>query len=214
MIYDITVAVRLTAEHLEGHIASRHIATDFNIDVSDNLDKAAYLDDDLPTEQGCSAITQVLIQGLIANINLAKAKGWRDTAGHLTHIIQSLSKGAAQGADITEGTFDDSPADREKPKHMSTNIELVAELEKLNTSHKYDRLIKNARDNHYHNFKAPEDVVCGKVLLVEHLSDFPELAEIRQKVINGVYDESPDEADREAMRKDTPKGLWDTLGLN
>ena len=38
--------------------------------------------------------------------------------------------------------------------------------------------------------------------LAEELFEFTELSDVRKDVINGVYDESPDEEDKAKMRED------------
>jgi len=97
---------------------------------------------------------------------------------------------------------------------QSTNKELVEELEKRNVEGKYDQMIRKAKLNWYHDFKAPDEAPGGtKLDLVNDLANFPELNDIRRDVINGEYDESPDEEDKENMRAYAPKSLWKSLGL-
>jgi hypothetical protein len=90
----------------------------------------------------------------------------------------------------------------------STNKELVTELTERNTEGKYDKLIERAKDNGYHDFKFDEDkyedCICPKMDLVEDLKTFPELNDIREAVIGGDYDESPDEEDTRKMEEDFP----------
>jgi len=83
----------------------------------------------------------------------------------------------------------------------STMIELPQELEALNKDGKYDEIIAEAKAGEYHDYKN-QKYTCGKVAVVEKLNEFPELNHIRNAVINGDYDESPDEDDKEMMRKD------------
>lgn len=96
----------------------------------------------------------------------------------------------------------------------STNKELVEELTRRNTKGEYDQLIKNALANRYHDYKNPDDVICGKIDLVNELTHFPELSDIRKQVINGDYDEVADEDDKAAMRAELPKYMWESMGLN
>lgn len=97
----------------------------------------------------------------------------------------------------------------------TTNVELVQELTERNTEGKYDKIIERAKDCGYHDFKMDddkyEDSIGPKIDLVNDLSKFPELEDIRQGVINGVYDESPDEEDKRKMEEEMPflKGLFD-----
>ncbi len=83
----------------------------------------------------------------------------------------------------------------------STNKELIEELTTINVNGRYDRIIAEAKDNQYHDYKNTK-YTCGKVQLVSDLSEFPELKFIEKEVMDGIYDESPDEQDKEMMRKD------------
>lgn len=89
----------------------------------------------------------------------------------------------------------------------TTNVELVQELTERNIEGKYDKIIERAKENGYHDFKMDDekyDSICGKMDLVSHLSIFPELEDIRQGVINGDYDESPDSDDIAELEKYFP----------
>jgi hypothetical protein len=95
----------------------------------------------------------------------------------------------------------------------ATNKELVEELTSINVDGKYDQLIENAKSGRYHDFKNPDDVICGKTELVHDLQKFPELEQYRQDVMNGDYDEEADEDDKEMMREGLPPSMRDILGL-
>ena len=96
----------------------------------------------------------------------------------------------------------------------STNVDLVKELTERNTEGeekyegKYDKIIERAKENGYHDFKFDEDkypdCICPKIDLVQDLSKFPELEDIRKGVINGDYDESPDDDDKKMMIEEMP----------
>jgi hypothetical protein len=90
----------------------------------------------------------------------------------------------------------------------TTNIELVNELIKRNSSGKYHAIIERARENGYHDFKFDEDkypdCTCPKIDLVNDLTEFSELSDIRKAVIDGEYDESPDEDDKKKMMEECP----------
>lgn len=90
---------------------------------------------------------------------------------------------------------------------MNTHIELVAELRKRNSDGRYDTLIENAQTMGYHDYKFDydfwdRDYVEPKTKLVEDLRKFPELEDIAQQVMNGDYDEKPDEEDRMILFND------------
>lgn len=72
---------------------------------------------------------------------------------------------------------------------MTTDVELVAELEKRNLGGRYDELINNAICGMYHDFKSEEPF--PKTLLILHLDNFAELEDIIEDVENGMYDEDP-----------------------
>jgi hypothetical protein len=96
----------------------------------------------------------------------------------------------------------------------STMIELVAELEKINSDGRFDQIIANAKSGRYHDYKNPDDVVCGKMELLKDLTVWvPKTISIMQDVKDGVYDEEADEEDKAMLRKDLPKGMWKALGL-
>jgi hypothetical protein len=70
---------------------------------------------------------------------------------------------------------------------MNTDIELVEELKKRNTEGRYDRLIANAESGMYNDWRSM--IAMPKMSLAKELHEFPELADLREAVINGVYDE-------------------------
>jgi len=70
---------------------------------------------------------------------------------------------------------------------MTTDVELVAELEKRNLGGRYDEIINNAVCGVYHDFRSEEP--APKTLLVLHLDSFPELEDIQEDVKYGKYDE-------------------------
>jgi len=90
----------------------------------------------------------------------------------------------------------------------STAKDLVEVLKERNSDGKYDRIIERASLNGYHDHKFtkvlghPEygECVCPKVQLVQDLSNFPELADVANEVMNGIYDEPADAEDVEEMR--------------
>jgi hypothetical protein len=106
MEYSFEARVKLTLEHTQGDEKSRHMETNFNLEVCDNLKRDEYLDSkNLPTKAGSHSFTNVLIQGLVGNIHMADQKGFRDSADHLRYIIAELEKGFISIADMEAGTF-------------------------------------------------------------------------------------------------------------
>jgi hypothetical protein len=104
-------------------------------------------------------------------------------------------------------------------------IDLVDILSKRDAE-KYRPIIERAALNGYHDHKHdkipghPEygECTCPKVQLVKDLSEFPELEDIRQEVMNGKYDEPADKEDQEEMRgwlmdDNSPDGMFTMLGF-
>lgn len=98
-----------------------------------------------------------------------------------------------------------------------TNIEMVSELRMLSNSVLRDKIIKEAEDCSFHDYKS--NAVCGKMFFVEVAnwfynnihkvtdsntasSDIEIMKKIEDDVKNGVYDEVADEIDRKNMRND------------
>jgi len=84
--------------------SSRHVETDFRLEVSKNQDKSIFLDfKGRPKKEGIKPLTQTFIQGLVGNIHFAHEKGYWDSAAHLRYIIDELTRGFATVAKTSEG---------------------------------------------------------------------------------------------------------------
>ena len=104
--FSFTGISQVTMSHEKGAPTSRHVATDFRLDVSKNLDKGIYLDkEDLPTKAGIKPLTQAFIQGLVGNIHMAHEKGYWDSAGHLRYVMDELQRGFAEVAKVGSGNI-------------------------------------------------------------------------------------------------------------
>lgn len=103
----------------------------------------------------------------------------------------------------------------------------LAEILSNRDSAKYAAIIERAANNGYHDHKFdkipahPEygDCACPKIQLVADLSQFPELIDIQQQVMDGVYDEPADKEDQAEMRgwlmdEDSPDGMFTALGFD
>ncbi len=107
MEFKIKASCVLTIEHNSGNKTSKHIHTDFNLNVSDNMDWTLYLDEEgLPTAAGTKALTQCFVQGIIGNIHYAHEKGYRNDAEHLRYIISELERGFIENTTIEKGNLD------------------------------------------------------------------------------------------------------------
>jgi len=106
MEFEIEGRCVVKLKHKEGEKTSTHVSTDFNLDVSKNLDRKMYLDrDDLPTHAGTKMLTQCFVQGLVGNIHNAHEKGFWDSAEHLRYIIAELEKGFISVPTIYKSNF-------------------------------------------------------------------------------------------------------------
>jgi hypothetical protein len=74
----------------------------------------------------------------------------------------------------------------------TTAVDLVNILSARNKDGRYDKLINEARHNHFHTYKSPLEINNPKDYLIECLAAFPELTDISQEVVAGVYDEPAD----------------------
>ncbi len=111
-----------------------------------------------------------------------------------------------------------------KRVRKDTRIHLVQELEALqgNPRNEYvDLIIKEAKAGEFHDYKNNR-YPCGKVAVVEHLRQATVhasseqagmLMRLRQRVIDGEFDEEADEEDKAEMRKLLPKEAWPQFGL-
>ena len=106
MEFSFEAKVVLTLEHKQGMTKSKHVATDFNLEVIGPLDRSAYINNrGLPTRDGSQVLSNVLIQGLVGNIHMAHEKGFRDSAEHLRWIISELELGFVTVANVEQSKF-------------------------------------------------------------------------------------------------------------
>jgi hypothetical protein len=104
MEFSFEAVVKVTASHQRGDRSSKHVATDFRLEVSKNLADAMYNDaDGLPTKDGADALTKTLVQGLIGCIHMQHQRGWKNDAENLRSIIAQLEKGFVSIADLSKG---------------------------------------------------------------------------------------------------------------
>lgn len=108
---------------------------------------------------------------------------------------------------------------------MPQTKDLAEILSKLNAE-KYKSVIERAANNGYHDHKFdkipghPEygNCTCPKIQLVSDLSKFPELSDIKNDVMSGVYDESADAEDQKEMKgwlidENFPDSMFEILGF-
>jgi hypothetical protein len=84
---------KITMRHEMGAPASQINHTDIRLDVSKNLNKATYLDQEgLPTKEAIKPISLAFLQGIITNIQLGHEKGWWKEADHMRYVIDELQR--------------------------------------------------------------------------------------------------------------------------
>jgi len=69
----------------------------------------------------------------------------------------------------------------------NTNVDLVNELLGINNTGRYDAVIENAKAFKYHEYKSNHD--WPKDMLLEDLSRFHELSDLRERVRAGEFNE-------------------------
>lgn len=102
----------------------------------------------------------------------------------------------------------------------------LAEILSQRDPEKYKAIIDRAANNGYHDHKFdkipghPEyaETNCPKVQLVQDLFAFSELHDIRERVMNGEFDDPADEEDAEEMRgwlmdENSPDEMFKQMGF-
>lgn len=106
MTFEIIGNAVLTLEHTQGEKTSKHVTTQYNLDVSPNVDRSCFLDaEELPTKAGVKALTQVFIQALIGNVHYADQKGYWTKEEHEKYILDEIAKGMCREATVDISTF-------------------------------------------------------------------------------------------------------------
>jgi hypothetical protein len=190
---------QVTFQHDGVSKTSQLKGVNFNLTNLTNLNPVEYLlPNDLPTENGLRLLTTAFLQGLGACIDYGKKNELWD-GDHIQYCIeQFLRVVEVKGKTFVESYFEEEkqPGTVVANTRMKTNEHLVAELMSRNIKGRYDILIQRADKFWYHDYKQPNDVpALPKLQLINDLAPFPELADIRQRVIDGVYDEVADKDD-------------------
>lgn len=105
--YTFTATSQLIVEHNEKTGKTRLIETNVSLEMSENLDPTEYISEENQTftKEGCIALSNALIQGLLASINIAHQEGLIDSAQHLRKIISELERGFIEVVQIEKGNF-------------------------------------------------------------------------------------------------------------
>jgi hypothetical protein len=108
MIFSFKGECILELEYEKGMTQSKHYSTKVHLSVSDNLSEDAYIDDEgLPNKDGIKALTNVFIQGLIANIHVAQDRDYWKDHEHIKYIISELERGFVNIAQIGTSEWKD-----------------------------------------------------------------------------------------------------------
>ena len=92
-----------------------------------------------------------------------------------------------------------------------TRTDLVTELQKVEQTPLVLRIIEEAKAGEFHDFKNKK-YVCGKIALVGLLREAG-IEWLRQRVIDGEFDETADEEDKAELRKGLTPAMQKALGL-
>lgn len=98
-----TATSELHLSSVDGEKKSVHEGCNLRLDVSEGLNKSRYLQNDLPTKDGCHALTLTLVSAISVNIHYAHENGFRDSAEHLRYIISELERQFVQVPTISKG---------------------------------------------------------------------------------------------------------------
>lgn len=106
MNYKLEAKVELGLIHKHGSDKSKHDYTNVNLILGNSLDKKAYFtSEELPNKAGTKVLSNVLIQGLVANIHQAHENNYIDSATHLRWIISELERGFVTVANVSKSEF-------------------------------------------------------------------------------------------------------------
>lgn len=107
MVSSFKATVVLHLQHNGESDVSIHNGVKAGLEISRNLDYDTYIDGKgLPTKVGTTALTNVLIQGLVANIHRANIEGhWKDHE-HIKFIIEELQRGFIEVPHMEEEAYE------------------------------------------------------------------------------------------------------------
>lgn len=120
MKFSFTGIVKLTLDHTKGEKTSKHVSTDFLLEMSKGLQQSQYIDKDgLPTKNGCHILSRVFTSGLAAVIHHAHYKGYQNDVEHIKSATDELTRQFAISANTRPGILE-----RLEPIEMNPETEL------------------------------------------------------------------------------------------
>lgn len=106
MEFEFVGAVKMVLQHQQGAKTSTLKEVNILLDPISPLDNSMYNNPDGTfTEMGAKAFTNLMVQGLSANIHACHQAGIRDSAEHLRYAIAELEKSFVAIAKIDTTTF-------------------------------------------------------------------------------------------------------------
>lgn len=105
MKFEIGAKCILEMEHTEGDKQPHLKAVKINLILPDAFDEDMYMKDGLPNADGAKALSNILVQGLIANIHNAHQRGFHNDAEHIRFVISELERGFIEIVKTGESTF-------------------------------------------------------------------------------------------------------------
>lgn len=106
--------VVLTVNHNPIEDETKHVSTKFNLGMHKPLVKEKYVDEEGNlNKDGSFALSNVLVQGLIANLHMAHDLGFRNSAEHIRWIISELERGFSEVTKVEQTFYGDRNGRRE-----------------------------------------------------------------------------------------------------
>jgi hypothetical protein len=91
---------RVTVEHEKGAPSSKLKKVEIRLEVSKNQDRSVFFDGTGAMRKAAmKPLTQSLLQGLVANVKNAHAKGWWNEVEHMKYIVDELGRAFATPTD-------------------------------------------------------------------------------------------------------------------
>lgn len=102
MEFGFEALVRLRLDHLPGTTKSKHVSTELDFSVTDNLSLPAYIDETgIPTKAGYEAMLRTLISGVVGCIHAAEHEYGVSSAKSVRLAIDEITRGFAEVAEVT-----------------------------------------------------------------------------------------------------------------
>lgn len=102
MEFGFEVLVRLSLDHQRGMNTSKHVSTELDFNVTQNLKRSVYVDaGGVPTVVGYDAMIKTLVSGLVGCIHAAEHEFGISSAESVRKVIDEITRGFAEVAVVT-----------------------------------------------------------------------------------------------------------------